>query len=212
MIKHFKQNIKGRDFVCGDIHGCFGLLKEKLKEICFDESKDRLFSVGDLIDRGEQSEESIKWLNKPWFHAVRGNHEQMLIDVVNGDYDNYGYIQNGGSWFLSLTECEQKDFACLFNELPIAIDIETKNGLVGIIHAECPVDDWLKLEKELSLEIIECCLWDRFRCEHNITTIIDNVHKIFVGHSPVKEICISGNHVYIDTGAVFGYELTIIEI
>jgi serine/threonine protein phosphatase 1 len=60
MIKKFELNEKGRDFVVGDIHGCFDLLSNNLKEIGFDESVDRLFSVGDLVDRGKQSEDCIK--------------------------------------------------------------------------------------------------------------------------------------------------------
>jgi serine/threonine protein phosphatase 1 len=216
MIKHFEINTKGRDFVDGDIHGCFTQLKEKLLEIGFNSKSDRLFSVGDLIDRGNESEECVKWLNKSCFHAVRGNHEQMLIDVVNGDYDAYGYIQNGGSWFLFLTETEQKNFAVLFDTFPIAIEIETKNGLVGIVHADCQANDWNKLESlltgERKEEIKECCLRDRTRAEQNITTIVDNVHKIYVGHTPVKEITALGNVIYIDTGCVFGHELTVVEI
>jgi len=216
MIKNFEINEKGRDFVVGDIHGCFTQLKEKLLEIDFNYKTDRLFSVGDLVDRGKESEECVKWLNKSWFHAVRGNHEQMAIDTFYGEWDAGNYFINGGQWFLGLTNAEQLNFVDMFNELPIAIEIETKSGLVGIVHAECPVDDWSKLEKELSGErkdlFKEVCLWDRFRSEHNITTVVDNVNKIYVGHTPAKQIKELGNVVYIDTGAVFGYELTIVEI
>lgn len=191
MITHFKINEIGRDYVVGDLHGCFTKLQDKLTKIGFDDTKDRLFSVGDLVDRGPESVEAVKWLNKPWFHAVRGNHEQMLIDVVNGTYDPYGYIQNGGKWFFDLTELEQQNFAYLFDDLPITIEIETKAGLVGIIHAECPVDDWLKLDKELNGEqkdlFKDICLWDRSRAEHNITNKVKNINKIFVGHTQLKK-------------------------
>ena len=46
MIKHFGPNLSGRDFVCGDIHGCFDLVESFLNKIGFDKTKDRLFSVG----------------------------------------------------------------------------------------------------------------------------------------------------------------------
>ena len=80
MFKHFSANTVGRDFVVGDIHGMFKTLAKELEELGFDPEKDRLFSVGDLIDRGPDNEDIEEWLAKPWFHAVRGNHEQMLID------------------------------------------------------------------------------------------------------------------------------------
>ncbi len=81
------QNINGADyrriFVVGDIHGCLDMLNEKLLSVDFDESKDLLISVGDLIDRGEQNVECLDLITYPWFRAVRGNHEQMAIDALH---------------------------------------------------------------------------------------------------------------------------------
>ena len=82
-IKHFTKNNDGDDYVIGDVHGCFTLLAKKLSEIGFNQNKDRLFSVGDLVDRGAESQQVLEWLNKPWFYSVLGNHEQMAIDCVN---------------------------------------------------------------------------------------------------------------------------------
>lgn len=72
MLKQFIINKTGTDYVVGDIHGCFSLLQAKLDEIGFDPTKDRLFSVGDLVDRGTESDKVLEWLSKPWFHAVCG--------------------------------------------------------------------------------------------------------------------------------------------
>lgn len=63
----FKENTNGRDFVVGDLHGCFKEFVEKLKEINFDYSTDRMFSVGDLIDRGEDSIKCLRLIKTPWF-------------------------------------------------------------------------------------------------------------------------------------------------
>ena len=79
-FRRFARNAAGRDFVVGDIHGMFPALRELLARAGFDEECDRLFSVGDLIDRGPRSREALEWLAQPWFHAVRGNHEQLLLD------------------------------------------------------------------------------------------------------------------------------------
>ena len=212
-IKHFKQNDKGRDFVVGDIHGCFDLLKFRLGEIEFNDEIDRLFSVGDLVDRGLESEDCIKWINKPWFHAVRGNHEQMAIDYVNGLGEKGHLIQNGGAWFVCLIREEQRCFIEMFGDLPIAIEVETKNGLVGIVHADCPFNDWNDLKGKIDLpNVIECCLWDRNRLYSQDKTPIKNIDKVYFGHTPAKEITMLGNCIYIDTGAVFNGNLTILEL
>lgn len=77
-IKHFPSNNVGRDFIVGDIHGCFFALEKLLSHVGFHKARDRLFSVGDLVDRGPQSAEALALLKKPWFYACRGNHEEML--------------------------------------------------------------------------------------------------------------------------------------
>lgn len=39
-----------------------------------------MLSVGDLVDRGPDSIGCLKLLEAPWFHAVMGNHEQLLLN------------------------------------------------------------------------------------------------------------------------------------
>ncbi len=83
MFLKFEQNNDGIDYCVGDCHGEFLRLSAMLKAISFDESKDRLFSVGDLCDRGPNSDQVLNWLEQPWFHPVAGNHEQLLIDAFS---------------------------------------------------------------------------------------------------------------------------------
>lgn len=78
-------NTSGTDFVVGDLHGCFQLLDALLIQVRFDPARDRLFSVGDLIDRGPDSLACLQLLQEPWFFAVAGNHEAMLGDFFE-DY------------------------------------------------------------------------------------------------------------------------------
>ena len=66
--KHFNKNTEGRDFVIGDLHGCFDLFLDLLEEIEFCTFTDRMFSVGDLIDRGDKSIECLRLIKKPWFY------------------------------------------------------------------------------------------------------------------------------------------------
>ena len=56
MLKTFSPNDVGNDYICSDIHGHFSLLEAELSLISFDKNKDRLFCVGDLIDRGDESD------------------------------------------------------------------------------------------------------------------------------------------------------------
>ncbi|MHB1641444.1 MAG: metallophosphoesterase [Acidithiobacillus sp.] len=72
----------------GDLHGCVEHLRVLLRYVGFDESTDRLFSVGDLVDRGPDSPGALELLKEthagvqPWFYPVMGNHDAMLLAVL----------------------------------------------------------------------------------------------------------------------------------
>lgn len=40
----------------------------------------------------------------------------------------------------------------------------------------------------------------------------DNIKKVFIGHTPMRSSLEYGNNHYIDTGACFGYDFTIIQL
>ena len=71
MYLKFEANTKGTDYCVGDIHGNYDRLIAFLHKIGFDTWKDRIFSVGDLVDRGPSSLETVSLLEQPWFHVVR---------------------------------------------------------------------------------------------------------------------------------------------
>ncbi len=222
-IQHFARNAVGRDFAVGDIHGCFRLLERELDAVGFNKSTDRLFSVGDLVDRGPDSDRSLEWLAKPWFHAVRGNHEQMAIDVIAGKQDSGIYRDNGGEWYLRLPLAQQQLFADGFCGLPFAIDIETSRGTIGLVHADIDTGSWsgfvsaLESFDRLSIvrqrQLSEVALWSRERITFSDTAGVPDLHALIVGHTPGIEVRKLGNVFFIDTGAVFkSGKLTVIDI
>lgn len=219
MLKRFKQNTAGTDYVVGDIHGCFSLLQTTLDELGFDPSKDRLFSVGDLVDRGPESEKVLEWLNKPWFHAVLGNHEKMIADSVTGD-DTSAYlcVVNGGTWFFTMFEHEKDAIVEAFNKLPIMIEVETPTGLVGIIHAQVSLNNWVTTKQAITTpgafeeDVFENCIWGRTKINRMDETPIHGVTKVYCGHTPTKDVVVLGNQHYIDTGAVYTGKLTVVKI
>jgi serine/threonine protein phosphatase 1 len=69
-VQHFGRNPRGMDCVAGDIHGRFPSLRFALQGVGFHPAKDRLFCVGDLVDRGPESYMATGMLAQPWFHSV----------------------------------------------------------------------------------------------------------------------------------------------
>ena len=211
-IKHFERNTAGRDLVIGDIHGHFTKLQRALDAVGFDPAAgDRLFSVGDLVDRGPESSLVLEWLDKPWFHSVIGNHEDMAIrwGLPGCRMDPESYARNGGAWNIGNTKPERLAISDALSALPLAIEVETAEGLVGIIHAE-PTEDWDELRTILQDQAIprsrlrqlrECLLWDRSRVEESYQSAIKGLRAAVVGHTPVKRPGWLGNVLYVDTGA-----------
>lgn len=219
IFKRFERNQYGRDFVVGDIHGCFDKLEEALEAVGFDKRWDRLFSVGDIIDRGPQSESAVYYvMQERWFHAIKGNHEQMLIDALNPDYPNAAgnHCQNGGMWFYGLPTVEQQCIALVLDDLPLAIEVETDRGLVGIVHAEVPHCNWnefksLYADNKEHFETV--ALWARSRLARGTTREVVGIDHVYVGHSSVEKPLTLGNVTYIDTGLGFtGGYVTLIQI
>jgi serine/threonine protein phosphatase 1 len=215
LIKHFARNTKGKDYVVGDIHGMFKDLYILLVSINFDFENDRLFSVGDLCDRGPNSPDVINWLNYPWFFPIMGNHEQIILLYESNRYNDKDLLSVGGEWWLSLDKKLKKIIVDAYKNLPIAIEVETEDGLVGIIHAHCPHADWNKLSDLFtgmnSVKMINKALWSLDSRVHK--DIIKNVKAVVVGHVTQSDYIINGNVHLIDTGAVYPQgQFTILEL
>ncbi len=203
-VAHFERNTAGRDWAVGDIHGHFSRLRETLARAGFDPARDRLFSVGDLIDRGPECLAALEWLREPWFHAVQGNHEDYAVRYVrHGLVDEENWRANGGGWFLALTEEEQRVCAEALARLPLALEVETEAGLVGIVHADSPVRAWSKFEDMLRSRpkrVRGVCQWSRERLERHDATCVTGLRGLVVGHTPVARPVVLGNVYHIDTG------------
>lgn len=198
--------------VVGDIHGCFNLLKRNMYRIDFDKEKDLLISVGDLIDRGDQNVECLDLINEKWFRAVRGNHEQMAIDALFNGGDVNNWLHNGGNWFfLQNYEEEVLSRACLAKaeKLPFIIEVNTDGKKTVIAHADYPSDEY-EFGKPVDEQYV---IWSRERIGDDNVREIKGADLFLFGHTPmIKGIEKRANQEYIDTGAVFGYGLTMRQI
>lgn len=81
-----EPNLKGNDYILGDIHGYKNTLEKVINILT---PADRLFIVGDLTDRGPDNVEVIEMLaklkanpNGPKIFVTTGNHEQFCINTI----------------------------------------------------------------------------------------------------------------------------------
>jgi serine/threonine protein phosphatase 1 len=210
-FKYFPKNRTGRDFVVGDLHGMFSELEKLLDEVGFEPGSDRVFSVGDLIDRGPESHRVLEFLDKPWFHAIMGNHEKMLIDAEHDRQMLRSWTQNnGGEWWLSIPEDQQIEMRTRLSQLPIVHEIDTDRGNIGIVHADITTGiTWKDFVKGIHEDEDLCnyVLWSRNRFRHykitGNTDYIDGVYLVVLGHTPTSKPISVSNICYIDTGAAY---------
>lgn len=201
-LQKFQKNQTGSDYVVGDIHGMYDLLIKSLIDIEFNFLFDRLFAVGDLIDRGPNSFKCLNLCYEPWFYSVRGNHEQMAFDSVirNSEPDINMWFSNGGSWFAGYDSDELRStFHDLDERLPYGIQVETDNGLVGIVHADVFIRHW---EDNFTNDnyINQVLIWSRKRIEKGRGLDVVGIDRLYVGHTPVSEVTVINNVHHIDSG------------
>lgn len=88
-----------RKIVIGDIHGCNVALSTLIDAINVDKD-DTIITLGDYIDRGENSKEVIYQLiglkEKCDYISLLGNHELMLMRAFNGNDDLRFWLKYGG--------------------------------------------------------------------------------------------------------------------
>ncbi|MDN0111255.1 metallophosphoesterase [Yersinia mollaretii] len=202
-----------RIFVVGDIHGCYKKLMDALERVQFERAVDLLASVGDLADRGPQNIECYELINANWFRAVRGNHEQMAIEVLaGGEADTW--MANGGRWFFLLDDSKRSQVEELIKragQLPLVLEITTDRGKYVIAHADYPSNEYV-YGRPINEHLV---VWNRKRLNAAMkgeSEEITGADKFIFGHTPLVKPLLFKNQLYIDTGAVFGNTLTLIQI
>ena len=195
-VKVFEVNVEGRDFVIGDLHGAYPCFENLLNNLNFDKSKDRMFSVGDLIDRGPDSQSCLRLLREPWFHAVFANHEQMMLHAFTDGAFGESWIRNGGVWGLEIAcaadsllkgkpvAISEDDYdiitlVTLIDELPFLITVNMPDGKkFHIIHAELPVGE--NITDEMLADPIEVERLATISCDlHGEESFLWNRHLFY---------------------------------
>lgn len=211
-IEKHDENLHGRDFFVGDLHGQYHLLEQAMHEVAFDRSRDRLFSVGDLIDRGAESLRCLSLAFEPWFHGVRGNHEVLAHDALaQGTRGAWELWQvNGGSWIARHDVHEVRvSLEKALRRLPYAREVMVAGKHIGMVHAE-PPRDWRLLEIA-GCAIEQALVWGRTRIHSGDCTPVANIDAVVVGHTILETPTTLGNVHYIDTGAFHTGRLTMLD-
>jgi len=208
----YDNTVKAGDVVAvGDIHGRFDLY-----ELFLDHVKDSgaiVILLGDLIDRGPNDMAVLNrtkdLLQDPesWglqsFYALRGNHERMFMDAVDG----YGvglWAQNGGDYQNLDNLAYHEDW---ISQLPIYMTVgETMFAHAGIYPGHNPA-------KAIADGGADELVWMRnpfITHGPRFYAWSDNLKQIVFGHTPLQapEPYRIPQGICIDSGAYFTGVLT----
>ena len=107
-LEAYPDEIKAKKLIfIGDIHGCFGTLLNYFKDHPFSEENHYVF-LGDYIDRGNQNDAVINYLNSIRKHdnvtLLEGNHERHLWSYAQGEVAHSKEFENNTKIQLAWSE------------------------------------------------------------------------------------------------------------
>ena len=135
-------------YAVGDIHGCFDEFQALLKKINFDHQKDRVYLVGDLINRGPKSLAVMEYLlnHQESILPVLGNHDLSYLVYAEG----YTRLKRGDTYQELLESPLAVDIREYLRHQPLVRYLPQFN--IAIAHAGIPpfwsINEALKLSKE----------------------------------------------------------------
>lgn len=217
-IRYLPSNAHGRDFVLGDLHGEADLLLEKLRQLDFDPAHDRVFSVGDLIDRGQDSPRALDLLEQPWFYAVLGNHEAMMIDATLHQLDLEQWLSTGGQWSREMPANWLYQQARRLARLPHIMVVGEGERRFNIVHAALMDFDGRQLSdaelddpQRLQQLDIDTLIWSRLLARDYWKFLQgkaaagpawhEGLSLTFCGHTPVARPGLLRSHYFLDGGS-----------
>lgn len=194
-----------RSYVIGDIHGCAATLRRLVDVTIRATPADRIYLLGDLIDRGPDSKGVLDFIFElrqrgVTVDSIRGNHEEMCLKASDDPYYLSLWTANGG---LATLESFQADgpgdiphaYRVFLAALPLYLLLDD----YVIVHAG------LNFDRPDPFEDTSAMLWTR-------SPVVDRLRiggrRLICGHTPTArsqlEASLGGSKIMLDNGCVFG--------
>lgn len=193
---------EGRTIVVGDIHGCYDELTELVDKVKLKKA-DRVISVGDLITKGPKSREVLDlFMTDKRFTTVIGNHDLLLRRHWYGEDVELKSAQKEAHKEL---KGEKDAYMTFLSTLPFVIDLDTHL----VVHAGLRPNVALHSQTTGDLTRMRTLGSDRESDEGTPWYYVYNGEKIVLfGHWPAKEPRRGPKAIGLDTGCVYGHQLT----
>jgi serine/threonine protein phosphatase 1 len=207
--------------VIGDIHGCFHTLFKLVDQLDRYYPNIPIYSVGDLVDRGNFSFEVVELFIEKKMHFVLGNHDLMFSDYFKKPDSIFAL-----SWFSNGAETTLRSYHNRFNKIDEHLNYINSmpmffnNDECFISHAgiakrfENIINNYVIEDDKKLIEILNKSIFTDYGilwCREKLL----NLGKLqVVGHTRISEPQFDSysNAIYIDCGAVSGNKLVAVII
>lgn len=191
-----------RTIVVGDIHGCYDELMEMLQTVSFGPD-DQVVCVGDLVTKGPKNREVLElFMTDARFRTVIGNHDLALRRKWHGEKIKLKPSQKATHKEL---KADKEKYLPFLNKLPFTIDL----GTHLVVHAGLRPDVPLYSQTSEDMTLLRTLGKDRE--SHDGTPwydVYDGEKVVLFGHWPWREPRRGPRAIGLDTGCVYGYNLT----
>lgn len=192
----------GRTVVVGDIHGCYDELLDLMARVGFG-AEDRLVCVGDLVVKGEKNREVLDlFMSDARLVSVMGNHDRAVLRGLRGEGARLKASQQK---CVRELEPDGERYAKFLAALPAALDL----GSHVVVHAGVRPGVPLGEQEEDDLLELRTLGPDRTNREGvPWYEVYDGAQTVLFGHWPASPPRRGPRALGLDTGCVFGYQLT----
>ncbi len=195
-------------YIISDVHGCYKTLLALIDKLPNKKDSEIVF-VGDLVDRGANSYDVIKFVKDNNYDCVLGNHEKMFLEyspMLENDRQNedlkYWLFKCGVEQTLKSYRSKEEFYKQLdfLRSLPLYIeykDYKTKDGRYLVVSHSSVGQAWdfRYSANEIKIKRFESqLLWSRYKDFDN--SEIFNVY----GHTIFEEPLINDYSSAIDLG------------
>lgn len=191
-----------RTIVIGDIHGCYDELVALLDKVRAG-ADDRIVAVGDLIVKGERNREVLDlFMTDARFSSVLGNHDRAILRYWRGKKKKLNEQQHLCRLEL---ESERERYEAYLASLPLTLDL----GAHLVVHAG--LRPGIALEDQSPKDLTELRTLEGKRSSPKGTPwyeVYNGAQTVLFGHWPAAVVRRGAQAIGLDTGCVYGYELT----
>jgi diadenosine tetraphosphatase ApaH/serine/threonine PP2A family protein phosphatase len=191
-----------RTIVIGDIHGCYDELVALLDKVQAGAS-DRIIAVGDLIVKGERNREVLDFfMSDARCASVLGNHDRAILRYWRGKKKKLSEQQEDCRREL---ESGRERYEAYLASLPLTLDL----GAHLVVHAG--VRPGVALADQSAKDLTNLRTLEGKRSSPKGTPwyeVYDGAQTILFGHWPAPVVRRGARAIGLDTGCVYGYELT----